>query len=88
MELKDLTPEIVTPVLEQILAEFGEDFVYRQECDNANGYLECKYNKPVGSTDCIVGQVMSRLCIDTSDWDDGDVFDGDTSFENISIAAP
>lgn len=64
MKLEELTPEIVTPVIEAVVAEYGEDYRYE-----APGGGSCVYLHE-GEPSCIVGQVMSRLGVDITGWDD------------------
>lgn len=64
MKLNELTPEIVTPVIEAVVAEYGEDYEYDFPGDG-----DCVYEDE-GEPSCIVGHVMSRLGVDTTGWDD------------------
>lgn len=69
MEIKDLTVEMVTPVLEALVAEFGEGYVYKEEVRKAGRDAECLYQED-GKPSCIVGHVLYRLGVKyDSEWE-------------------
>lgn len=63
MEIKDLTLEMVTPVLEALVAEFGEDHIYKADERGENGRATCSYQEG-GKPSCIVGHVLDRLGVE------------------------
>lgn len=57
-EIKDLTPDIVTPIIRELVEEFGADYIYKED---QLGTIErqCSYQEN-GSPSCIVGHVLHR----------------------------
>lgn len=74
MKIEELTPEIVTPIIRQIVAEYGEDYVYKAE-ERAREFpnLGCVYRE-FGEPSCLVGHVLDRAGVPYDKyWDlDGD----------------
>lgn len=70
MEIKDLTVEMVTPVIEAVVAEYGEDYVYKAEERELGEGVRCLYRED-GEPSCIVGHVLDRLGVEYDpDWED------------------
>jgi len=55
-----ITARQVIDTLEEIVAQYGEDYTYKP----VNFASECRYSTPEGEPDCIVGQVVYRLVPD------------------------
>lgn len=72
MKLEELTPEIVTPVIEAIVAEYGEGYVYKKEEREEEAWpVKCRYQEN-GEPSCIVGHVLNRLGVEYDPrWDEG-----------------
>lgn len=71
MEIKDLTEEIVTPIIRELVAEFGEDYVYKKEEQEADEDVICSYQEN-GKPSCIVGHVLHRAGVEYNpDWEGG-----------------
>lgn len=58
-----LSMETVNPVLDELLKEFGEDYVYPAL---RNGYRDCAYAKD-NQPSCLVGHVLHRLGVPVED---------------------
>ena len=60
MQISELTPEVVTPIIRQIVEEFGEDYVYKEaELHDPQAHRMCYYREN-DKTPCIVGHVLDR----------------------------
>lgn len=63
MEIKDLTEEIVTPIIRELVSEFGADYVYKKEEREINEGVTCSYQEN-GKPSCIVGHVLDRAGVE------------------------
>lgn len=73
MKIEELTPEIVTPVIEKLVEEFGENYIYKQEEREAHEIVNCRYREN-GNPSCIVGHVLDRAGVEYNpDWDYDDL---------------
>lgn len=52
MQISELSHEVVTPIIEAVVAETGADFVFDSECEYFNAF---------GHPQCLVGHVFHRL---------------------------
>lgn len=59
MEIKDLTEEIVTPIIRELVSEFGADYVYKEEEREIDDGIDCYYQQD-GKPSCIVGHILDR----------------------------
>lgn len=70
MEIKDLTEEIVTPIIRELVSEFGADYVYKKEEREADEEVICSYQEN-GKPSCIVGHVLDRAGVEYNPgWED------------------
>lgn len=82
MEIKDLTPGIVTPIIRQVVAEYGTDYIYKADERHPERYgVDCYYQEN-GQPSCIVGHVLDRAGVEYEPYWDDEGEDALTVLEN------
>lgn len=73
MKIEELTPEIVTPIIEKLVEDFGSDYIYKKAERERHDDVFCRYQEN-GNASCIVGHVLDRAGVEYNpDWDHYDV---------------